>query len=262
MKKIILILVVLITSLSVYSQKMNYDGLKMVKEVIINDDKRMRQRFVYDYGDNNEMISLTVYDCYNEPLRKYYKENGKIKYRGYDMYTNCISYDIKTDKYGNITFVDAITYNDDKTPHERKTYAFTYIYENEMFRPSQFKICYYVYSRENKNFVKSSFENISNIIEDDGLYGNDSAIESDKEHINDTNISFYGILCPTITTDLNIDYLTLTDWINLRSNYFIKYKNIKHLDYKYIYDTNGNVIQINGFFYGNVVTKIDITYVT
>lgn len=263
MKKSVLFLVSLFISLSVFSQRLNSDGLKMVKELTIGYGSGIADKIVYEYDENNIMKSVTVYNGQNTLKEKFYKEGGKIKHKGYDEYTSYSSYDIQTDKYGNITSVEVITYNYDRTPHRKQICYFDYVWEQNQFRLNQTKINYYGYSREDKQFVKSSYTNILNTVNDDGLIRSEDEWNSEpnKELLNDTNINFCVIVCASMFHDAYIDTLSLTDWINIRSRFLPKYKEGKMREIIYKYDEKGNLIQLQYMWDKKVLqTEVNITY--
>lgn len=253
MKKIILLIAVLSISVLSNAQRINDLGLKMVKEFTLNKYEKgilkKAERYVYEYDDNNRMVAFKKY--IDGELEEFYSNiNGKIDYQNrYTQYNKC-KYNITLDRYGNITFFEYIQldYEKPQIPCWKKNFKFHYIFEeeNKVFRLDEMSSIAYNYSRSKGDYLWHDKYNISKLVEEDGLLisPNVKRYVVDKAHPNDTNVSFYGLINPNMSQSSGlISSFFLTEWINVRSNYFcIENWTWKHLEY--VYDDKGNLIKI------------------
>lgn len=247
------------------AQKLNGFGEKMVKELTLSNDGGLYVHFVYDYDVENKVKSLTVFKGDNELYEKYYKENGKIKYKGYHKTNDCLTYDIKTDEDGKIISVEVVVFDIYNKPYQKNEYKFEYIWDNGRYRFDKSTATYYGYHYKRNEFVADDFKDERQIIEENRLYKRKDnwSIETDFEHINDTNVSFYGIINSNVTTDTHIDYLFLTDWLNIKGDYFPKYidRVSDYWNIVYRYDDKRNIIQITRMRKDIIDIQVDIKYV-
>lgn len=264
MKKTVLTLFGLFISLMGYAQQLNALGEKMVKELTISNSRGINERIVFEYNDNNKVRSLSIYDGQNNLVEKFYEENGKIKHKGYDIYTESISYDIQSDEDGNITSIETILFDDDNIPVSKYRYNFKYTWDNGKYRFDESKRIEYRYDEDIQDYVKSDYECVDRLYNVNGLFKDkdDWNIETDFEHINDTNVSFYAIINSCVTRYNDILRLFLTDWINVKGDYFPKYiERIKCWNITYQYDDIGNIIQITRMFDEIINNSVDIKYI-
>lgn len=278
MKKIMILLVAVLSLFTSNAQRLNDLGLKMVKEFTVTkyDGRtdgswvvKSNDRFVYGYDDNDRMISLRVYDKDNQLREEYINDGNKIKYVN-GVFTLHCKYNFTKDRYGNITQFEFIEldYIDLKTPAWKTEYNFEYVYDDGDFRLNRLLEVGYDYNREKRTFIKHE-SYAEGLVEDfEGLLAKKGQIGfiPDYEHPNDTNVSFYGEIFPVIGLGSSyINHLMLTDWINIRSKYFPKYRNESHLEFQYDYDEKGNLVKIKIFDKNSkvnrVTTEISIKYV-
>lgn len=277
MKKIVFILLGLSLSLTVFSQRLNDKGEKMVKEFTYKTYDRGKvdrcDRYIYDYDQNGRMTSLKIYDKTNNLKGSYANDGRKVSYFN-DMTDHCKT-NFTLDRYGNITSFEFIEfdYTDKKTPDWKTEYLYEYVYEEEFkaFRLKRFLVIGYDYSLSKKQFIKHETFIERNVVLEEGIYkgsingsiSDDWRYKGNYDHPNDTNMSFYMLLGTNLGYDcLYTDPLLNTEWINVKSPYFPTQKQYNGHTYEYVYDSNGNIEKIKDILVDrNVVCKeIEIIY--
>lgn len=273
MKKVIFILICLICSFSLFAQRLNEQGLKMVKEIIykgynIKGELSTKKNYLFGYNKGNKMISLDIYKN-GELIEAYINENRTFKkYQNYvsDFSKHKFSYDM----FGNITSFEYICLSekDGKTPYWKHIYTFDYDYDGKtrQHRLRRVSDDYSEYKRSTKSYIDISSRVCAEVIDIGGLYIDGSKKEGsgfyliDYDHPNDTNMSFYGILTSGIGyRSMDFDSLLLTEWINVRSPYFAKYSTDLYKLY-FHYDDKGNLIQVEQREHGKLIRVIEIKY--
>lgn len=280
MKKIFFILLSLNLSLTSFSQRLNDLGEKMVKEFTYKSYNNKGEvsrcdRYVYDYDQNDRMISLKIYDKANNLRESYANDGRKVSYFNY-MTDHCKT-NFTLDRYGNITSFEFIEFDyiDEKTPVWKTEYLYEYVYEEEFkaFRLKRFLDIGYDYSLSKKQFIKHETFIERGIILKDGIYKGtiddsvclDWEYKGDYDHPNDTNMSFYMLLGTNLGYDsLYTDPLLNTEWINVKSPYFPTRKQYNGYTYEYVYDSKGNIVKIKNickWLESNILcSEIDIFY--
>lgn len=273
MKKTIAFIILYVGSFLSQAQRLNDLGLKMIKEftyTIQSQDGKVykKDRFVFEYDENDRVKSLKIYDKNNYLNECYIKEGKNIYYQ--NSLTNHCKYDFKIDRYGNITEFEFIElkYEDLNLPLWKSRYVFNYVYDEEdkVFRLNDLENIGYNYNSTKKCFIKHDVNPKGYVVNYDGLYADKNQWKyiPDFEHPNDTNISFYSIICPNVGFgSLYIDNLLLMDWINIRSKYFPKNKKKGASEYQYEYDSKGNIMKIKEVYNktGEILNEISIKYV-
>lgn len=249
---------------SSYAQRLNGRGEKMIKEFTERNEQAILSRYVYEYDDSNKVKSLTIYNGKNELERIFYKENGKIKQRSYNGDEDCVSYDIRTDENGNVSSVEVVVYDDDKIPMNKYVYEYKYVLDDGKYRFDEIREIEYRFDKDTKKYIKFNHNLTWKLLNENGLYKteNDWSIETDFEHVNDTNVSFHGIINSCINGHWYISPLFLTDWTNIKGDYFPKYiDRVRYWNIYYKYDERGNIILMTKTFDGIIRERVDIKYV-
>ena len=260
MRKIVFVLIISISCLCSYAQRVNEHGLKMVREVEVFDWEL--DKILLKYNEQNRLIGMTVYKDWNWNKAKYdaktyvpkyelYAEynikDGKMICKRYDEeYSNPL-YDFKFDEWGHI-----VSYNekllDGWNKGEIVVSEYAYSYDERMKR----------YVMSDINFMNRSYQDIR------------KGINIDPVHKNDTNISIEWILY-LANCEYSVDYyFKVSDWIDCINDYFHignwdKQKEYAYCDnqYEYDYDSNGNLIEVrenNQFLTTNIEVRDGIEY--
>lgn len=242
-KKLFLILLSLLTFFSVYAVRFNEKGEKMIKEFTYHTRDGLRNRFVYDYDDSGKMRSLTVYGQRNTIEAIYYKEGDELKATREEK----CEINIKLNEKGKVKLIENFTLDDDNNKVYKYSFLLDYICDNGIDRLDQLKYSTYYYDKIMKKFAPFPHESTFKAVNNKGLYqsDNDWSYEPDLEHPNDTNVSFCGIINPSvIMSSTDIYHLRLTEWIDIKSPYFAYYSPSDYYITNYSYDDDGNIIQI------------------
>ena len=275
MKRIFVILVILVSSVfSLYSQRVNERGLKCVREFEVSGRGSYNGfRYVFEYFDDLKLKSMSVY-VENTLKHKFTMNNGVLTRKSYYSPDSDCEWVYDMDVYGNVARITMTCLGTDgsgfKTEH---TYTYAQserhpwrnvIEDNEIefARLSRAE----PFSRNNNNDIRK-FEYRDGIIWDVTYNYRHSDSDNDKSFgyaaktfnfnvKNDTNIDFWQLWFPRTS---NETIVALTEWLSLRPDYLMDFEG-DYINYYYEYDNKGNLIRIVEKQGDYIMIEVNIKY--
>ncbi|MBD5350296.1 MAG: hypothetical protein HDR89_05365 [Bacteroides sp.] len=279
-KFIFLIIISMMLSSSVFAQRLNKHGLKMVSEIVKTEYTGpdfhfgSEQTFSFGYNDANE---LTDYIFTQKGTESTYVEEYHLTDKGLfgklqdDV---AVEYTIDDDHHitqavgiyenGRVKIVRDFTYK--YVPEAKQNQVIRYRY-TEWFR-QQGKTPRYKQSLSNGE----PFEDVLEYVYKDGYrllhysdeslhrlhkmgrneYSNDYETRVRKvqkyyneKHINDTNVDLSMLIMNSTPTGDGLNsVLYITEWLPLRQLYFRNEDTFKTMKFEYIYDHRGNLMEV------------------
>lgn len=275
MKRIFVILVILVSSVfSLYSQRVNERGLKCVREFEVSGRGSYNGfRYVFEYFDDLKLKSMSVY-VENTLKHKFTMNNGVLTRKSYDYTDSDCEWVYDMDVYGNVARITMTCLGTDgsgfKTEH---TYTYAQserhpwrnvIEDNEIefARLSRTK----PFRRNNNDDIRK-FEYRDGIIWEVTYNYRHSDSDNDKSFgyaaktfnfnvKNDTNIDFWQLWFPRTS---NETIVALTEWLSLRPDYLMDFEG-DYINYYYEYDNKGNLIRIVEKQGDYIMIEVNIKY--
>ena len=275
MKRIFVILVILVSSVfSLYSQRVNERGLKCVREFEVSGRGSYNGfRYVFEYFDDLKLKSMSVY-VENTLKNKFTMNNGVLTRKSYYSPDSDCEWVYDMDVYGNVARITMTCLGTDgsgfKTEH---TYTYAQserhpwrnvIEDNEIefARLSRTK----PFRRNNNDDIRK-FEYRDGIIWEVTYNYRHSDSDNDKSFgyaaktfnfnvKNDTNIDFWQLWFPRTS---NETIVALTEWLSLRPDYLMDFEG-DYINYYYEYDNKGNLIRIVEKQGDYIMIEVNIKY--
>ena len=275
MKRIFVILVILVSSVfSLYSQRVNERGLKCVREFEVSGRGSYNGfRYVFEYFDDLKLKSMSVY-VENTLKHKFTMNNGVLTRKSYYSPDSDCEWVYDMDVYGNVARITMTCLGSDgsgfKTEH---TYTYAQserhpwrnvIEDNEIefARLSRTK----PFRRNNNDDIRK-FEYRDGIIWEVTYNYRHSDSDNDKSFgyaaktfnfnvKNDTNIDFWQLWFPRTS---NETIVALTEWLSLRPDYLMDFEG-DYINYYYEYDNKGNLIRIVEKQGDYIMIEVNIKY--
>ena len=275
MKRIFVILVILVSSVfSLYSQRVNERGLKCVREFEVSGRGSYNGfRYVFEYFDDLKLKSMSVY-VENTLKHKFTMNNGVLTRKSYYSPDSDCEWIYDMDVYGNVARITMTCLGSDgsgfKTEH---TYTYAQserhpwrnvIEDNEIefARLSRTK----PFRRNNNDDIRK-FEYRDGIIWEVTYNYRHSDSDNDKSFgyaaktfnfnvKNDTNIDFWQLWFPRTS---NETIVALTEWLSLRPDYLMDFEG-DYINYYYEYDNKGNLIRIVEKQGDYIMIEVNIKY--
>ena len=276
MKKLLFLVIISLSVLPLQSQRLNKDGRKVVKEIVLerynNSGERVSAKYYFRFS-YHPSLELNILEYESEPLhggyadynRKVLTHDGnKLVRKDYvnGMLTTDWSYEYELNDSGRIVKRMRYDYAIDGSFITRIDSDIDY---DESGRLKTVSTCKYYKGRKDKTYTKLDDDIISDIrhfvINEDGnryyertqvcKYGTTHNTKLSKQHVygdyvNDTNVNFnqfFTQYCWDLTGN-EIDFIT--EWYNVYSNNLL----IGHwstIRMKYIYDERGNLIEFYSY---------------
>ena len=254
-----------------HAQRLNSKGLKMVSEIergcYTGERFLGTVRYVFDYDNQNNLVSMRIFDTQNKLWVEYKKIGNKIIKKSYDELEKYHTDTILLDDSGKLTYYKITLSNDCKSFEAIYEYHFNYNYDKEK---SEFYIydinVLYTYIEDNGDYVSKRDLPVVKVsyVDTNPDKTFDSGIKHiDYKIINDMNVN----VLPFFGFGFNYSFLNnilKTEWGNTRSDRFPQYnEDVKTFRYAYIYDDNDNLINIKmiNTSLGLIKNEISIKYI-
>lgn len=264
MRKVLLIPLILLIPFSLFAQRVNEYGQKVISEILIvhkyegEELRNNTQKYVYTYSDDLKLKGLKYY--WGDDLQEEFTlVNDALIRKQYSYADDGVKYEYDFDLYDNIAKITEYSYGSDGSVVKYE-YNYTYEYSKEhnwwqmvgsgwteWYKPKNSK-CFY--KQELAPYWEYCY--IDGIRYDKGV--SQSGIEYRREDFNfdvknDTNIDLYRI----IDREEIFIGIEATEWLRSRNEYLRNKKYVSPYEYKY---DNDNLIEIQ---WGNS-TRIYIKY--
>lgn len=285
MKKLILLLVVIVTTINVSAQRVNKFGQKVVKEVHIAFVKKNgkilpQEEFVYDYDSGLRLIGIlrTMHTVEVDGYPSVAYVSDSIRLENGEIVRNSYHYDIRKGKRFHTNHYYKYTLNNDnnivKAVELVKVvddggyfkYNNNFYYDNIPGYTAPQIIKYdwdELWSKNGKdNWERQCWPNIAILDYGIGTRAQrkvdmtpEEALNKKRKHIDyempyDLNIDISAYLSDAYINMASFKCESMTEWMPQRIRYFPtdKYDINKYRPYVYEYDEAGNIIKIKGYF--------------
>lgn len=292
MKKLVFLIIISLSVLSLQAQRLNKDGRKVVKEIVLerynNSGERVSSKHYFRFS-YHPSLELNTLEYESEPLgggyidynRKVLTHDGnKLIRKDYvnGKLTTDWSYEYELNDSGRVVKRMRYDYAIDGSFITRIDSDIAY---DENGRLETVSTCQYYKGRNDKTYTKLDDDIISDIrhfvIKEDGnryyertqvcKYGSthydvDSREFIYGEYINDTNVNFnqfFTQYCWDLTGN-EIDFIT--EWYNVYSNNLLEKQTRYNRYMKYVYDEKGNLIEfsVHNSYTDKVIRRFLIKY--
>lgn len=265
MRRIILGIIFIISSLCLFAQRVNEHGLKIVSEIEILNKCGSGQRICYEYEKTGKLKGLAVYDIAENKsislLASFRMQDNKIirQHNGYlDSFNDCI-FEVDSNRH-IVRYVVTPTNPNEQDYGLRWEMTYQYGYDTKYNRwyLSSDRYKEYYYDNDDRRYILNHVGNNNNLQYYEGVVAviNNISEYYDLTHRNDTNISLSFILVP-FNNFWDDYYFKMTEWIDCR-NEFIP-KNTSITKYEYVYQ-NGNLNKVELYDMGYLKKIIRINY--
>lgn len=275
MKRIFVILVILVSSVfSLYSQRVNERGLKCVREFEVSGRGSYNGfRYVFEYFDDLKLKSMSVY-VENTLKHKFTMNNGVLTRKSYDYTDSDCEWVYDMDVYGNVARITMTCIGSDgsgfKTEH---TYTYAQSERNPWRNVVEDNEIEFARLSRTKPFRRNNNDDIRKFEYRDGIIWevtyNYRHSDSDNDKSfgyaaktfnfnvkNDTNIDFWQLWFPRTS---NETIVALTEWLSLRPDYLMDFEG-DYINYYYEYDNKGNLIRIVEKQGDYIMIEVNIKY--
>lgn len=252
--KVIIMLVLMLFPFSIYAQRVNEHGLKMVSEVELYSLKDgIDCNLKFEYNSDYHLIGVKCYG-YNFKTEKYglkneYRlSNGRLIFKDYEEDGNIYKYEYEFDWNNHIT---RITETPIKGQDVGSKWEMNYLYDFDTSANS-----YYLSKKTQREWNTNTITNTYVFVSEhcfgeyelrDGCVLNKKIVdyEIDKRKVNDTNLSLLNFLrFGGIGVSAGCErYLSITAWLGCHNAYMPDTDNPKYHRYEYVYDKQGNLLE-------------------
>ena len=275
MKRIFVILVILVSSVfSLYSQRVNERGLKCVREFEVSGRGSYNGfRYVFEYFDDLKLKSMSVY-VENTLKHKFTMNNGVLTRKSYYSPDSDCEWVYDMDVYGNVARITMTCLGTDgsgfKTEH---TYTYAQSERNPWRNVVEDNEIEFARLSRTKPFRRNNNDDIRKFEYRDGIIWEvthreqfpneytDKRFNSVAQRFNfnvknDTNIDFWQLWFPRTS---NETIVALTEWLSLRPDYLMDFEG-DYINYYYEYDNKGNLIRIVEKQGDYIMIEVNIKY--
>lgn len=267
MKRLAIFIFGLFLSYSIFAQKANKYGQKVISEILIeayvdvlDPTTKYTHKYVYTYSDDLSLKGLKYYGGNNKLEEEFILKNDVLVRKSYVYVHSDTKWEYDFDLYGNIAKTTEYSYGSDGSVVKyEEYYTYEYSKEHKWWQLIEDRWTEWYKPKNSKCYYKQDFEPcykycyIDGIMYDKKSEHNERAIKyvRDKYNMdikNDTNIDLNRIV-ESYTKFVGIE---ATEWNRRRTEYLkIKYYPIM---YDYIYN-NGYLVEIGGGKYMHIYIK-------
>lgn len=248
----VILVLLLLFPISIYAQRVNEHGLKMVSEVeLYNLPNGVDCNLKFEYNSKGNLIGIKCYG-YNHKTEKhglmneYQLRNGLLLFKDYEEDGNHYKHDFEFDWNNNITRITVIPTAGQDVGSK---WEWSYSYDLNPLTHS-YHLCKEVMREWNTNtqtktFV-STYERCREYELRDGcVVSEGSKVLIDKSRVNDTNLSLLSFFENGIGVSGSLlNYIDLTEWMGCHNRYMPITNDSKYYRYEYIYDEKGNMSEV------------------